>query len=151
MSKRTFGNSYEITGIGTIGAGNTPIAAQTNEDFTGVSVYIPVTYNSGWSSISDDLVAQLQWSPDGGTTWLNFGNLTGNSTARNNNYYTSLLLTTGPSVALNNGISFSESGSSVYGFVNYEVTLPRTWRILLSIGALSSATYTIGTVQIEYL
>jgi len=148
---RTFGNQYVISGTGTVSAGVTATPTQINEDFKGVSVYIPVTYDSGYSGPSDDISAYLQWSPDGGTTWLLLGNSPSPLSAKINNTFTSLLVTTGPVVALSNGVSFQESGSTVNGFANQAVVLPRTWRLALSIGALSAATYTIGDILVEYL
>jgi hypothetical protein len=149
---RTFGNRYTISNVGTVTAGSFT-ATQTNEGFDGVSVYIPITAVMGWSSSADDLKAQLQWSPDGGTTWFTIGAdaLGGSAFAAVDNAHSSLLLTTGPFVSLNNGVAFQENGGTTNGFFNYGIVLPRLWRVLFSLrSGNSTATYTIGTVQVEY-
>lgn len=91
-------------------------------------------------------VPQLQWSPDGGTTWLNYGPAMTAITATGNHsffvYPTNFSQTAGVTPAnLTTGAAQTVTINSI---------LPRSWRILYTIGG-TTPSFTISSVQVNYV
>lgn len=117
--------------------------AQTNFDARGAIITIVLGTVSGGTPT---LAAQLQWSPDGGTTWLNYGpvlpNLTASSQVGTIIIYPTNLSTAGASPAA------LTVGSTVSVMSN--APLPRTWRLTYTIGG-STPSFAITGVYVNYL
>jgi hypothetical protein len=118
-------------------------ATQTNYQTRGATITIILGTVSG---STPTLSAQLQWSPDAGTTWLAYGaalpNLTTSSTTGTILVYPSTF-NTGASEATPLAL-----GSTVNVLTNGP--LPRTWRLAYTIAG-ASASFAIGSVNVNYI
>lgn len=110
-------------------------AAQTN--FDSASAFITILLGTV-SGTTPTLAAQFQWSPDGGTTWLNLGavlpNLT--TTGQSGTIVVSPYVLTGLTL-----------GSTVSVLTTSPV--PRTWRLTYTIAG-TTPSFTIGSVNVNY-
>lgn len=118
-------------------------ATQTNYNARGALITILMGAVTG---TSPTCAPQLQWSPDGGTTWINYGPAMTNITATGNHsffvYPTNFSQTAGATPAnLTTGATQTVAINSV---------LPRTWRILYTIGG-TTPSFTISSVQVNYV
>lgn len=102
-------------------------AAQTNTSYRGALITVVLGTVSG---TTPTLAAQLQWSPDGGTTWLNYGAVLPNLTASSQTG-TIVVYPTNTSTAGATPAAFT-LGSTVT--VQSNAALPRTWRLAYTIG-----------------
>jgi hypothetical protein len=118
-------------------------AIQSNPGARGALITILLGAVSG---TSPTLAVQLQWSPDGGTTWLNFGAVLPNLTA-SNQIGTILVFPTNTSTAGASPAAFT-MGSATN--VQSNVALPKTWRLVYTLGG-TSPSFTINSIQINYL
>lgn len=117
-------------------------ATQTNFDSLGAWITAIISAVSG---TTPTLTMQLQFSPDGGTTWLNLGPVTATLTAAG-----TILIACFPT-------NFSQTpgatpanltvGATVSTLIN--APLPRTWRIVYTITG-TTPSFTIGSVQVNY-
>lgn len=110
-------------------------ATQTN--FNALSAYITILLGTV-SGTLPTLAAQLQWSPDGGTTWVNLGAVLGNLTT------TSQIGTFIVSPALLTGLT---TGSTQTGLI--AAPMPRTWRIVFTIAG-TNPSFAISSVNVNY-
>jgi hypothetical protein len=86
------------------------------------------------SGTSPTLTLQLQWSPDNGATWLNFGGpITGLTTLISN--------TTGAFVVYPSLLTGLTTGATLTTLV--AAPLPRTWRITYTVGGTGTPTFPI--------
>ena len=118
-------------------------ATQTNYNARGAMITILLGTVSG---TTPTLAAQLQWSPDGGTTWLNIGSALANLTASNQTgtiwAYPTNISTAGASpAALTTGATQT---------LQLNAPLPRTWRIAYTIGG-TTPSFAISSVQVNYI
>lgn len=112
-------------------------ATQTNYNFTGLHVLLNLGTVSG---TSPTLVAKLQGSPDGGTTWYDIPGATTASIAATGTYS----ITCYPGVTTVAGTAASGSVAAV------SQPVPRTWRVAYTIGG-GSPSFTITNAQVAYM
>jgi hypothetical protein len=118
-------------------------ATQTNYNAAGASITVLCGTVTGTVPTMN---AQLQWSPDSGTTWLNLGPASGNVTATGNTisifcYPTNYSQAAGLTPAnLTNGATQS---------VLINAALPRTWRLVYTIGG-TTPSFTITAAYVNY-
>jgi hypothetical protein len=117
-----FVNNTIDTGTYTL---NTNGVTQTNPGFIGALITIQTTSASG------DMYVTLQFSPDGGTTWINY-----DTSAVHVNYVGSFTFIVYPGI----------SGTYVTEAVPYP--LPQTWRMVYNVTGGSS--FTLSTL-VNYL
>jgi hypothetical protein len=120
-------------------------ATQTNYDARGAIITVILGTVSG---TSPTLATQMQWSPDGGTTWLNFGAATAATAVATGNtivffvYPTNMSLTPGASPT-----AFTTNATLT---TNINAPLPRTWRQVYTIaGTTPSLAFT--AVEVNYI
>ncbi len=118
-------------------------ATQTNFDATGAYITILLGAVSGGTPT---LSAQFQWSPDGGTTWLNLGPATGNLTATSQNATIGIFPTNWCSTPGATPANLT-TGASQTVFIS--APMPRTWRLVYTIAG-STPSFTISSVQVNY-
>lgn len=118
-------------------------ATQTNFDSVGAFITILLGVVSG---TTPTLSAQLQFSPDGGTTWLNLGPALPNLTASSQ---TGLIAIYPANFSQTPGATPANltTGATVSVFLN--CPLPRTWRIVYTIGG-TTPSFAISSVQTSY-
>lgn len=111
-------------------------ATQTN--FGARSAFITIMLGTV-SGTLPTLAAQLQWSPDGGTTWINLGTALGNliSTGQQGTFIVSPGLLTGLT-----------TGAAQTGLIS--APMPRVWRIAYTIGGSVSPSFAISSVNVNY-
>lgn len=118
-------------------------ATQTNYNARGAFITILMGTVTG---TTPTFSAQLQWSPDGGTTWLNMGPAMTTITATGNHsllvYPTNLSQTAGATPAN------LTTGAAATTILN--APLPRTWRLAYTIGG-TTPSFTMTSVQVNYL
>lgn len=117
-------------------------ATQTNYNHHGAKITVLCGTVSG---TTPTLNAQLQFSPDGGTTWLNYGPASGNVTATGNTITFDIFPTpfssgSGTTSALTTGATQSVFITGV---------LPRTWRLNYTIGG-TTPSFAITAVYVNY-
>jgi hypothetical protein len=126
-AKSNFNTTTGDTGAKTVTVAG---ATQTNFNARGAAISINMGTVSG---TTPTFTAQAQFSPDGGTTWVNIaGAVTASITATG--VYT-LIIYPGVTVAANASISYP---------------LPRTWRLNYTIGG-TTPSFTITNVQVAYI
>ena len=121
-------NSINLT-VGDTGAKTATFNGATITNYNGVGGLITCIVSTV-SGTSPTMTLQLQWSPDGGTTWLNYGPATATLTAAGQ-------VTIGcfPSQwedASSTTLAAFTTGSTVSKFIN--APLPRTFRVVYTIG-----------------
>jgi hypothetical protein len=124
----------------------TPVNGATQTNFNARGAIITAILGTV-TGTSPTLLLQLQWSPDGGTTWLNYGPAT-----------SAVSVATGNTVAV--GIyptNFSTAGATpgafvvgATGSVFMNAPMPRTWRMVYT-GGGSTISIAIASVQINYI
>lgn len=110
-------------------------ATQTNYSAAGAMITVLCGTVSG---TTPTLTAQLQWSPDAGTTWLNLG---GASTA---------VTATGNTITF---LCYPNTGTPTIGATQTVLVaspLPRTWRLNYTIGG-TTPSFTITGVYVNYI
>jgi hypothetical protein len=111
-------------------------AGQTNYNARGAYITLIVGTVSG---TTPSMVPTLQWSPDGGTTWVNFGPAMTAITASGN--YTFAVYPTNLSQAAGATPANLSTGATQTVLIN--TILPRTWRVVYTIiGTTPSFTLT---------
>lgn len=118
-------------------------ATQTNTSYRGALITVVLGAVSG---TTPTLAAQLQWSPDGGTTWLSYGAVLPNLTASSQTG-TIIIYPANTSTAGATPAAFT-LGSTVN--VQSNAALPRTWRLAYTIGG-TTPSFAIASVQVNYL
>lgn len=118
-------------------------AAQTNPGYRGALITIVLGTVSG---TTPTLAAQLQWSPDGGTTWLSYGAVLPNLTTSSQTG-TIIIYPANTSTAGATPGAFT-LGATVN--VQSNAALPRTWRLAYTIGG-TTPSFAISSVQVDYL
>lgn len=111
-------------------------AAQTNANARGALV---TTILGTVSGTLPTLSLQLQWSPDGGTTWLNYGAATSAIAVATGNTITVVVYPTALALTLG-GV----------GSVQTNAPLPRTWRMTY-ITTGTGISIAIASVQVNYV
>lgn len=94
------------------------------------------------------IAMQLQWSPDGGTTWLNFGPSVAPFTPVSGNTATFVVYPTQLSEDTTTTLATFALGATQSKAMN--APLPRSWRIVYTIGG-TTPSITITGVYINYL
>ena len=117
-------------------------ATQTNYNARGAIITVLCGTVTG---TSPTLNAQLQWSPDAGTTWLTIGAASSNVTTTGNTI-TFQVYPTNFSVA---GATPAALATGATTTVQLNTTLPRTWRLNYTIGG-TTPSFTITGVYVNY-
>lgn len=125
------------TSTGDTGTKTTTFNGATQTNYDAVSAYITILLGTV-SGTGPSLVAQLQWSPDAGTTWLNLGAAMSalNATSQTGTFVVSPRLLTG----LTTGATQS---------VLVPAPLPRTWRVTYTITG-TNPSFAISSVRVNY-
>ena len=119
-------------------------ATQTNFNALGAIVTVLLGTVSG---TTPTLAPQMQWSPDGGTNWLAIGPAMANLTATSQTGAI-LFYPTNMSQAPGSAPANLTTGATQTLAIN--MALPRTWRILYTIGG-TTPSFAISSVQVNYL
>jgi hypothetical protein len=111
-------------------------ATQTNYNARGAIITIVLGTVSG---TLPTLIAQLQWSPDGGATWITFGAAMTNliSTGQTGSFFVYPTL-----------ITSALLGSSQSALI--DAALPRTWRVQYTIAG-TTPSFAITAVDVNYI
>lgn len=117
-------------------------ATQTNHDSRGAYIAAIVTPVSGTTPTA---AFKLQWSPDGGTTWLDFGPAASNLTAAGQVVFA--VYPTNVSQAA--GATPADLALGATQMVRINAPLPRTWRLVWTIGG-TTPSFTITSVQVNH-
>lgn len=127
------------------GAKTTSFAGVTVTNYDARGAYI--TLNIGTvTGTSPTLTAQLQWSPDGGTTWINLGPATASITATG--LHTLLVYPSNESQAAGATPANLTTGAAQTVAIN--APLPRTWRLNYTIGG-TTPSFTFTAVNVNYI
>lgn len=112
-------------------------ATQTNTTAKGAQIVLNIGVVSG---TTPTLVAALQGSADGGTTWFNIPNAT-----------TASLVATGVwGMMIYPGLPVLAGTTTSLSTAQVNAALPRTWRVVYTIGG-TTPSFTITNVQVNYL
>lgn len=128
------------TGVKTAGFAG---ATQTNFNARGAFITILMGAVTG---TTPTYVPQLQWSPDNGTTWINFGPAMAAITATGQYtfaVYPSNFSQTPGSTPANLALGAAQ-------FVPINAPLPRSWRINNTIGG-TTPSFTLTSIQVNYI
>lgn len=118
-------------------------ATQTNFDSLGAFITILLGAVSG---TTPTLALQLQYSPDGGTTWLNLGPALATLTASNQTGLIGIFPTNFSQAAGTTPVNLT-NGATQSMFIN--APLPRTWRIVYTITG-TTPSFAISSVNVNY-
>lgn len=118
-------------------------AIQTNFSARGAIITILLGTVSG---TTPTLAVQPQYSPDGGTTFLNFGPVLPNLTATNNTG-SIIIYPTNTSTAGATPAAFTVGTTAT---IQSNAALPRTWRLVYTIGG-TTPSFAINSVQVNYM
>jgi hypothetical protein len=118
-------------------------ATQTNHNARGAFITI---FMGAVTGTTPSAIPQLQWSPDNGTTWLNFG-LAGAAIVATGNH-SFLVYPTNLSQAA--GATPANLTTGAAQTVAMNSPLPRTWRLVLTITG-TTPSFTITSVQVNYI
>lgn len=132
------GDTPTVTGSGANGA------AQINYNARGAIITAVLGTVSG---SSPTLTMQLQWSPDGGTTWLNYGPSTGAVAVTTGNTVAIIAYPTNLATA---GAAPAAFTLGATGSLTLNAPLPRTWRATYA-GGGGSPSIAISSVQVNYM
>lgn len=137
-------NNYNTT-TGDTGAKTTTFSGATQTNYNQKSAFITVLCGTV-SGTTPTLTAQLQWSPDAGTTWLAIGPASTAVTATGN----TVSLLVGP----NNwsqaaGATAANLTTGATQTVAINAPLPRTWRLTYVIGG-TTPSFAITAVYVNY-
>ena len=91
------------------------------------------------------MTAQLQWSPDAGTTWVNLGGASTAITATGN----SIAFLVGPTNFSTAGATPAALTTGATQTVALNTTLPRTWRLNYTIGG-TTPSFSITAAYVNY-
>lgn len=141
---RVRGNWNTVTGDS--GAKTATFNGATQTNFNAVGAYISILLGAV-SGTTPTMGIQLQFSPDGGTSWIAIGPALPNMTLTGQSgligvFPTNWSQTPGATPA---GLT---SGASVPMFLN--MPLPRTWRLVYTIGG-TTPSFTINSVNVNYI
>lgn len=121
-------------------------ATQTNANWRGAAVTILLGTVSG---TTPTLSAQLQFSPDAGTTWLNYGPALANLTATSQTG-TILCYPSQLQQSLQNGGTPAGLATGATTTLGINAPLPRTWRINYTIAG-TTPSFAVTSVRVNYL
>lgn len=125
-------NFDTVTGdTGALGT-STTFNGATQTNFNARGAYI----NAVLSAVGATVAVQLQWSPDGGTTWITIGAATATIVAAGN-----LTILIYPNA---NGALVTGSGQTL----SLDAPLPRTWRLTYIVG---TGTNTLTKTNVNYI
>lgn len=111
-------------------------AAQSNSNYRGALITAILGTVSG---TTPTLSMQLQWSPDGGTTWVNYGAATA-----------AITIVTGNTVSVMVYPVTWSTFTSGAGDVQIAAPLPKTWRMVYTGGGVTFS-IAIASVQVNYI
>lgn len=134
---RPYNNINAVTGDA--GAKTTTFngATQTNFNAKGASIVLNFGTVTG---TTPTLTAQLQYSADGGTTFLNLGTVV-----------SAIIIATGTyGITVYPGTTAVAASVTAGTTAVFNISLPRTWRIVYTIGG-TTPSFTITNVQVAYL
>ena len=119
-------------------------ATQTNFNASGAYIFVNVGTVSG---TTPTMAMQLQYSGDGGTTWVNLGPATSNLTASSQ---TALLIVYPNNISQAAGATPANLTTGATVTTAIATPLPRTWRLVYTIGG-TTPSFTITNVQVSYI
>jgi hypothetical protein len=111
-------------------------ATQSNSNYRGALITALLGTVSG---TTPTLSMQLQWSPDGGTTWINYGAATA-----------AITIVTGNTVSVMVYPVTWSTFTSGAGDVQIAAPLPKTWRMVYTGGGVTFS-IAIASVQVNYI
>lgn len=132
------------TTTGDVGAKTASFAGATQTNFNARGAIITVLCGTV-TGTTPTLAAQLQFSPNGGTTWINIGTASGTATATGNTivfqvYPTNFTVAGEPPAALTTDATQT---------VQLNTVLPRTWRLNYTITG-TTPSFTLTGVYVNY-
>jgi len=130
---------------GDTGTKTTSFTGATQTNFNARGAYITVLCGTV-SGTTPTLNAQLQFSPDAGTTWINIGAASGNATATAN----TILFQVAPLNWTVAGATPAALTTGATATVQLNAQLPRTWRLNYTIGG-TTPSFAITAVYVNYL
>jgi hypothetical protein len=137
-------NVYNTT-TGDTGTKTASFTGATQTNFNARGAYITVLCGTV-SGTTPTLNAQLQFSPDAGTTWINIGAASGNATATGN----TILFQVAPLNWTVAGATPAALTTGATQTVQLNAQLPRTWRLNYTIGG-TTPSFAITAVYVNYL
>ena len=120
-------------------------ATQTNYDSKGAIITILLGTVSG---TTPTLAAQLQVSPDAGTTWFNMGPALANLTASSQ---TGMIMVYPTNISQAAGVTPVDLTTGATAQMSLNMHLPQTWRLVYTIGAVANPSFAITSVPVAYL
>ncbi|MDQ6722118.1 MAG: hypothetical protein M3003_15170 [Candidatus Dormibacteraeota bacterium] len=136
--------NYDTT-TGDTGAKTVTFAGATQTNYNDRGAFITIRLGTV-TGTTPTLSAQLQWSPDGGTTWLNIGAALANLTATSQTG-TIWVYPTNSSTA---GATPAALTTGATATLMLNAVLPRTWRLNYTIGG-TTPSFTITAVNVNYI
>ena len=134
------------TTTGDTGAKTATFNGATQTNFNARGAYITCLCSTV-SGTTPTMNLQLQWSPDAGTTWLNYGAATTNITTTGNTA-SFLVYPTQFNDPKTTTIAAITIGATASKYING--VLPRTWRIVYTIGG-TTPSFTITATYVNYV
>ena len=138
-------NNWNTT-TGDTGAKTASFAGATVTNYDARGAYITVLCGTV-SGTSPTLVAQLQWSPDAGTTWLNLGPATTAITTTGN---TSTIAVYPANLSQTPGATPATLTTGATATTAINAPLPRTWRLNYTITG-TTPSFAITAVYVNYI
>jgi hypothetical protein len=135
------------TTTGDTGTKTATFAGATQTNYNARGAYITILLGTV-SGTTPTLAAQLQWSPDGGTTWLNIGTVLPNLTATSQTGLYMVYPTQFEDASSITTLVTLSNGATVSKLLN--MPLPRTWRLNYTIGG-TTPSFAISSVQVNYI
>ena len=138
-------NNWNTT-TGDTGTKTGSFTGSTVTSYDGPGAYITILCGTV-SGTTPTLVAQLQWSPDAGTTWLNLGPATTALTATGN---TATLIVYPANLSQAAGASPTNLTTGATTTTTINAPLPRTWRLNYTIAG-TSPSFAITGVYVNFI
>lgn len=146
------GSTYDVVRnnltftTGDTGAKTSSFAGATQTNYNARGAYITILLGTV-TGTTPTFSAQLQWSPDGGTTWLNLGPALADLTTSNQKgvimvYPTNLSQAAGATPA-----NLTTGGDQTLAL---NAPLPRTWRLNVTIAG-TSPSFSLSSVNVNYV
>lgn len=134
------------TTTGDTGAKTASFGGATQTNYTARGAYITLIIGTV-TGTTPTMSYQLQWSPDGGTTWLTMGAASANITAGSQNHSLLIYPTNLSQAAGTTPVTLTTGATQT---VAINAPLPRTWRLNYTIGG-TTPSFTITSVQVNYI
>lgn len=138
-----FRGNYDTT-TGDTGTKTATFAGATQTNYNALGAFILVKLGTV-SGTTPTLSCQLQWSYDGGTSWLNVGTALANLTATNNTG--AILVYPANSTVAGATPATLTTGATATAYLN--MSLPRLWRVNYTIGG-TTPSFALTATYVNY-